>query len=286
MLVFILLWQVIVTELMADPSPAVALPVCEYLELHNISGEPVQMKGWTLRCGRTEKVFPSCMLRPGGYLLVCSAEAAARLAPYGDVCPLWTSAATLSNEGGRVTLSDASGTERHALAYDLTWYRDVKKKNGGWSLERVADDPPDSLALLPCVLDDADAWRASADPSGGTPGAASSWLAYDAGSGVTLRVEPDPVTPDGDGWGDEAHLFYTLPSADWRYDLMVFSRQGTLVRRLARDAVALSRGEVVWDGRDASGRSLPAGMYVVVFRAYHTSGQVALIKRVVTVTGQ
>lgn len=286
MLVFILLWKVIVTELMADPTPAVSLPPYEYLELRNVSPEPVQMEGWTLRCGKTEKTFPPCVIRPHGFLLVCSVEASPWFAPYGEACPLWTSGTTLANGVGRIVLLDPSGTERHVFEYDLSWYRDTKKKNGGWSLERVPEVSDEETLLLENVQDDAAVWRASADPSGGTPGGVCSWLAGVPGTAVTLTAEPDPVTPDGDGWDDEVRIRYTLPSADWRFDLLIFDRQGAPVRRLAHDDIALPDGSLVWDGRDAAGRGVPTGVYVILFRAYHVSGQVVARKTVVTVKEQ
>ena len=99
---------------------------------------------------------------------------------------------------------------------------------------------------------DAAMWRASADPSGGTPGALNSWQVGTAVAQAALQVEPERFSPDGDGVSDEVTVHYVLPEADGRVDLVVFDRYGAPVRRLARDVMALREGTFVWDGCDGS----------------------------------
>jgi len=72
-----------------------------------------------------------------------------------------TSFPSLDNGGDLVSLKDATGKTIHALAYDITWYQNELKKNGGWTLEMIDTKSP-------CA--GISNWKASVDNSGGTPG--------------------------------------------------------------------------------------------------------------------
>ena len=71
MFTFMLSACVLITELMADPTPSVGLPPYEYVELWNAAGTPVDLSGWTLRCGRSEFTFGPCTMGPRAYLTLC-----------------------------------------------------------------------------------------------------------------------------------------------------------------------------------------------------------------------
>ena len=56
---------------MADPSPVVGLPAREYIELHNRSGDPVNLKNWSLSDGNSNSVFPERIIAPGSFMILC-----------------------------------------------------------------------------------------------------------------------------------------------------------------------------------------------------------------------
>ena len=98
------------------------------------------------------------------------------------------------------------------------------------------------------------------------------------GTGLTpesgpLGVHPNPVR-------DGASLRFRLGQPD-RVRLMVCDAGGRIVREVL-DAPELAVGEhqVTWDGRDARGARLPAGMYYLVLRsaAGSTAGAFALVR--------
>ena len=49
---------------------------------------------------------------------------------------------------------------------------------------------------------------------------------------------------------------------------------GRSVRSLITRSVGMRESTVAWDGRDADGRDIPAGAYVVVVRATDSDGRV------------
>ncbi|MBS1934949.1 MAG: lamin tail domain-containing protein [Bacteroidetes bacterium] len=154
-------YDVLIDEIMADPSPPVALPEYEYVELVNRSSFPLNLSGWTIH-DLTAKSgnLPSVILQPDSFLIVCSSSALAALSNFGHAVSV-TNFPSLDNNGDLLWLSDASGKTIDAVQYDNSWYRNDIKKNGGWSLEMIDIKNPCSGA---------DNWKASIDSKGGTPG--------------------------------------------------------------------------------------------------------------------
>lgn len=158
--------DVVINELMADPSPPVRLPECEYVELYNTTGFTVDLSGWTFRIGTADKVFPQAAIAPHGYLLLCKTEAEASLADFGPTCGF--SSFSLANAGTLLQLIAPNEMLVSEVQYADTWYRDLEKQEGGWSLEQI--DP-----LHPCAGQRN--WTASNDSLGGTPGRENSVFA-------------------------------------------------------------------------------------------------------------
>ncbi len=66
--------DVIISEIMADPVPAVDLPAKEYIELYNRTQYSFNLKNWSLSDGSTSCVIPEKLILPGGrYDLVSDA---------------------------------------------------------------------------------------------------------------------------------------------------------------------------------------------------------------------
>ncbi|HYV92301.1 MAG TPA: lamin tail domain-containing protein [Chitinophagales bacterium] len=158
--------DVIINEIMADPSPVVALPDAEYAEIFNHSSSPVDLTGWTFSDGTSTATFSSFTLQPDSFLILCSSTDASLFFPYGNVMSL-TSFPSLNNDGDDLTLKDASGNLINEVIYDLTWYHDDVKSAGGWSIERIDANSTCASAAN---------WHGSVDVSGGTPGRKNSDL--------------------------------------------------------------------------------------------------------------
>lgn len=156
-------FDVLIDEIMADPSPVVGLPDAEYVELYNRSTAPIEMKNWTLNLNGTVKLIPDYTLAAGGFVILCDDANKTALQPYGNV--LEFSSFALTNAGGTLVLRSASGTLIHAVEYSDTWYQSNYKNDGGWSLEMI--DPAN-----PCGT--SENWVASDDNLGGTPGQTNS----------------------------------------------------------------------------------------------------------------
>ena len=89
-----------------------------------------------------------------------------------------------------------------------------------------------------------------------------------------LEVSPNPFTPNGDGINDRTivtydllYLIRTVPVS-----LKVYDLAGNQVADLPLEAAASGRHLHAWDGRDADGRLLPPGLYVVQVEAQTGGG--------------
>ena len=151
--------DVVINEIMADPTPVVGLPEWEYVELFNTTEFTIDLKDWTFHIGNTSKTFPAVQIEPQGYLILCKTDAEQELQAYGPTCGF--SSFTIANAGATLRLCSADETEISEVSFNDNWYHDADKKNGGWSLEQI--DP-----FNPCAgtLN----WSAATDASGGTPG--------------------------------------------------------------------------------------------------------------------
>ncbi|MBC6700525.1 lamin tail domain-containing protein [Hymenobacter puniceus] len=172
--------QVLITEIMADETPVVGLPASEYLEIHNPSATAVlDLAGvQLLKPGQTGNpaVFPAgATLLPGEYAVVCGSTRAPLFATFGKVFGL-SNFPSLSNAGDQLLLRTRTGRTLFEISYSDTWYKDSRKKDGGWSLEMVD-------TANPCA--GIENWTASTDARGGTPGRANSVRA----------INPDRTAP-------------------------------------------------------------------------------------------
>lgn len=152
-----------INEIMADPSPQVGLPDWEYIELYNTTSLPINISGWTLKIGNTEKVFENVSIDPEAFLIVGDEDAGLDFIFFGPFYGF--SSFALTNAGQTLVLENDLGAIISVLAYTDEWYRDTNKDEGGWSLEQI--DPENPCGGI-------NNWGASVNQSGGTPGAVNS----------------------------------------------------------------------------------------------------------------
>lgn len=153
-------YDIIINEIMADPSPVVSLPDIEYLEIYNTSEFDINVTGWTYKAGKDLSNFPSVTVKSNEYYIVCEENDASEFESFGNVIPL-DGSISLTNSGQTLTIRNESGEMISNVIYTEDWYQDDYKMEGGWSLEQI--DP-----LNPCGEENN--WIASESETGGTPG--------------------------------------------------------------------------------------------------------------------
>jgi hypothetical protein len=131
--------ELLITEILADETPVVGLPAAEFIELYNNSAtKTLSLRGVRLfKPGGPAAMLPdTARLLPGQYAVVCGATRAQLFAPYGKVYGV-SNFPALSNAGDQLVLRGRDGTTLFEVAYADTWYRDLRKKDGGWTLEML-----------------------------------------------------------------------------------------------------------------------------------------------------
>lgn len=158
-------YDVVIDEMMADPAPQITLPSNEWIELKNVSANPVNLQNWRIGDATGQSgPMPNFILQPDSFVIVCTGSAVAAMQAYGRVISV-TSFPSLDNDGDQLFLKSNTGLTIHAVSYALSWYQNAVKSDGGWTLEMIDTKNP-------CV--GISNWKASTDTKGGTPGTTNS----------------------------------------------------------------------------------------------------------------
>ncbi|MBR4135840.1 MAG: lamin tail domain-containing protein [Bacteroidales bacterium] len=277
-------YDVVISEIMADPTPAVGLPAAEYVELHNRTGEACLLVGCTLRLGNTVKALPAISIDSGGYAVLTAAKYRADFEAVGvEVYTL--SSLSITDGGQQLVLTDGSGRVLHAVAFRKRWHEAVVKQEGGWSLEMIDDRQP--------WLDE-EGWASSVDPSGGTPGRANSHdgLPPDVSPPLLWRTTmPDSVTlrlwftePLSSTLSLAADLFEILPDLAVEGITEVPPFFDALDLHLAAAPATGQTYQAVLRGdlRDGAGNAMPAGAAIPWGRAHPPEAGDLVINEILT----
>ncbi|MFT7055908.1 MAG: hypothetical protein ACJAR3_001538, partial [Roseivirga sp.] len=156
--------NIVINEVFADPTGSAqpdpqTLPSGssdEFIEILNIGSQAVDLNDFNLSGGS----LGAFILEPNAHVILTSTSNITDFQSFGNVVGV-TSWNALTNAGEQVILRDNLGNVVDSLSYDLTWYADNAKSDGGWSLEQI--DPEK-------ICSDAANWRASSSVNGATPG--------------------------------------------------------------------------------------------------------------------
>ena len=120
--------DILLTEILADPSPPVGLPESEFVELYNRSTNAVDLSGWTLSDANTTVVFDHYLVHAGEYVIVTGqpAKFSSNLNVIGLPLP------SLNNAGDILILKDSQGHTVDSLSYKISWYGNDEAQDGGW----------------------------------------------------------------------------------------------------------------------------------------------------------
>lgn len=153
--------DVVIHELFPDPSPVIGLPASEFIELRNVSSVPFNLRNWKVTDGSsTATISSNFILQPDSMVIICPSTSVAAFAAFGNAIGV-TAFPSLNNDRDLISLVSPAGSVIHSVEYELAWYGNAVKSEGGWTLEMIDPDNP-------CT--GKGNWRAGNDPAGGTPG--------------------------------------------------------------------------------------------------------------------
>ena len=153
--------DIVITEIMAKPNPAVKLPEVEWIEIYNTTDRTLTLEGCKIGTPAKTGTLGNYILEAGDYAILCSYNAMTELIAVTDKICVVESMPALNNDGNILTLKNKQNHTISFVEYTTDWYASEPfKADGGWSLERR--DPSNPLS-------NSTTWAPSIDPRGGTP---------------------------------------------------------------------------------------------------------------------
>ncbi len=173
--------DLIINEIFADPTPIINLPNTEYIELYNRTTNPINLNGLRIADGYTltGATLGNYILLPNAYVTICPIADTALFTALGYFNKLGVNSfPSLNNSGDNIYLKTSGGVILDSVNYKDTWYKDVVKKDGGYSLELINPNLSASCSAI-------NNWIGSNNINGGTPGLVNS----------VYSTLPDTVAP-------------------------------------------------------------------------------------------
>jgi hypothetical protein len=258
--------EIVINEFLCSPGDNQP----EWIELYNRATIPVSLKNWLLGDLASRSLISNedLNLFPGEYLILTENRSLFSSSFPEASCnviePLsWH---ILNNSGDKIVLKDSLGFTIDELSY--TTEADIK----GFSQERVSTEK---------ISSDPNNWWRSVDPKGSTPCKINSLQNSNSTESVKLNINPNPFSPDGDGFEDQTGISYTIPFKS-ELTLKVFDVRGRLIKTLMDKSPQVS-GEIIWDGKDNDGNIVRVGIYILYLK---TSGSSSLSKKTTIVVAK
>ncbi len=244
----------------------------QFVELMNAGEVPIDLAGFSLRDTRARPARLAVdvfVLEPGAVVAVtpdpAGLLACAPSAPPSRVVGVAGTWPTFNRSGGAVADSVVV-LDPLGIAVDAVAYPAIGSSLAGRSLERVDL----FVGKGPAV------WRLSSSASGCSPAIANSASLYDAPRAGGVDASPNPFAPHE---GELLRVAMHPGSAVARVVARVYDLDGRRVAELG--AASAFPTLMVWDGRDAMGRIVPPGIYVVACEALLSDGTRAGVEKVV-----
>lgn len=154
-------FDLLINEIMADPTPSAGLPDAEWVELYNRSGKVIDLAGLRFSDGGTPAVLPAYLLFPDSFVVLSTASGAAALAALTPNVLAVSGFPSLNNDADPLSLTGPGSEIIDQVTYSVNWHNDAAKRDGGWTLERI--NP-----ATPCL--GGENWQSCPVLPGGTPG--------------------------------------------------------------------------------------------------------------------
>ena len=273
----------------------------EYLELRNTQDYAISLEGLFLHDAPDEDgnirdlqpvVSTAKWIPPKSQVLIHADEATrfnqSMVANFFDLASpamrsimrIDRSSLSLASSDDAIYIADSTGTTIDSVYYGENWHNPNIIDTRGIALERVSpkgqsDDPMN--------------WGSSVNPKGGTPNQENSIYQSNANQPQEngISFEPNPFSPDEDGYEDNLFINYKLDQQDYLIKVLIYDRYGRLVRELADGRQAGLEGQLIWNGRKDDGSRNRIGIYIVVFEAYDSaSGTDKSFKKTVVLARQ
>jgi hypothetical protein len=240
--------SIVINEIMALPSPGEG----QWLELLNNSSEPLPLVGCRIKTGTSSAGFGASFTLPVGDYIVLAENPASVRERYGMVAPV------ITVEGAFPHLSATSSASRRVSLCDRT----------GRAVDEAAYPVPESGRSLekenPSGGPDLTVWVPAWGPVAATPGLRN-MAAQPLSPDFECIVSPIPAT-------DTVGISIRTPYHGSFVVIKVYDLAGREIRRLLDGERYPASIQACWDGKDAGGRPVPTGAYILQVEIVPTEG--------------
>ena len=272
---------VVINEIMYDPLSNQS----EWIELYNASGQTVNIRNWKYKetSSSVNLSASDLFLNPGDYFVLAHDSTVFISFPQlmslsGHQFIKFSTAISLNNSGENITITDSLNNIIDAVNYDPNWHNLNLSDTKGISLERI------NPAL---GSNNKSNWSSCADNKGGTPGLQNSIFVQSISSASSVSINPNPFSPDGDGFEDIALINFKLNVRFSQMRVRVFDIKGRLVRTLSNNQLTGSEGTIIFNGFDNENQKLRVGIYILLIEAVDdTGGTVDRVKEPIVVAAK
>ena len=250
----------------------------EWLELINVGDETLSLQDWAIADLKdTCRIDTSLILKSGEYKVLASDEGT--VAKYGiddSVICILDNFPSFNNTSETIFLLKPTGGWVEQVPYTIDWLEgeDWRKP----SLERINYNLDSRIARN---------WGPSTDPAGATPGAKNSLFTLIKPNSLKIHIEPNPFSPDGDGFEDHTIISIESPAEAARMRLDIYDILGRKVRTIKDNSFTGSTINLVWDGQNDKGQKVNMGIYIIFLQILDDrNGVLKEIKESVVVAGK
>ncbi|MBS1561469.1 MAG: lamin tail domain-containing protein [Bacteroidetes bacterium] len=251
--------SIAINEVLFDPLPQ----QCDYVEIYNGTGRPVDLEGWMIcdagtEGGRDTLVVSETVIVPAdscGVIAVDTVvhgmqtdDAWSRTFPHRRAVSF-----NLNASGDDVVLLNPSGFVIDSVRVDAAWHSPILASRKGVALERLSPMLTSTSAA---------SWTSSAAQRGGTPGTKNS-ISVRVDTSADVTAAPSPFSTNAANAAYPCVISWSVPYQQCALFVQIFRPDGLLVRDLLNNAFGGAVGAVAWDGRDTEGMAVQPGQYIV-----------------------
>lgn len=258
--------SLVFNEIMFDPS----IDNSEFIEFYNNTKDSINIGGWILKDNNNNflDIAESDMTIPPGNYFVISSDSLI-LAHYLNIdsskLNIPSNWISLTNDKKSLMLCNIFDEKIDSILYESNWHNPSFRSTKNISLERI--NPT-------LNSNDKNNWSSSVSPWGATPCQENSIFIVADEPTRKLSIEPNPFSPDNDGFEDFTIISIKTKSNGNQLRLRIFDDKGRLKRNLIDNLPMSNSIQIIFDGRDNDGKILNVGMYIVLVEIFNSLNKI------------
>lgn len=131
--------DLLITELLIDPTPTRFLPNAEVIEVYNYSDSSINLKNYSIKTENSHYYFQDISISSHEVILLCNENDTSLFQQYGRVIGIQLP--SLTNDKFELQLLNDSSTILHQVNFDYNKHYS-NKKHGGWTYELIDINQP------------------------------------------------------------------------------------------------------------------------------------------------